>query len=288
MASNTFSSAARVVQHNPVSNAVVLGETPHTLTVKEALTLNESAEHNLHGLGSLITEGRAFDGEVTIVDGRAYHTDTDNNTTELDGDEVLYFAQMASVKCSTAEVDMAYKVTSRDPDSDEYHGRSMIERLINTRLFDGPTNGDLPASRTSYVVVLDGVFNDVVFRSVDGTNAEYTHLREIVAQQTEFKPESGHFRGFALFSGDELSAHDTIHGFHLHAIGDKGAGHVQRWSGFDGTVQLMQVVPENWFVSDKGTENGSDAVYRHAVRVGEEPDLKVVTPQSDLVVPTFV
>ena len=165
-------------------------------------TLGEVLRLGSIGIGTV----QALDGELIVIDGKAWSAHADGTVSELEPTVMTPFAV----------------VTPFAPTAT----RSISTRLDFDALHDA-LDDMAPTDAPVIAVRIDGVFTDLVLRSVERQSKPYKPLREVVAHQSEWHVERaiGTVVGFRF---PDATAGIEVPGHHLHFLSDdrKLGGHI--------------------------------------------------------------
>ncbi|PSQ97951.1 MAG: acetolactate decarboxylase [Bacteroidetes bacterium SW_9_63_38] len=164
--------------------------------------LRKMLRHGGFGLGTV----NGLDGEMVIIEGRAYVVRGDGTTRQLDGSTQIPFGM----------------VTHFEPDTTHHLGRVDDYAAFRARL-----NDRLPVAEQGYAFRIDGAFDFLKTRSVDRQEPPYPPLESVVADQStfEFRNVEGTVVGVRL---PESFGGVNAPGIHTHFVtSDRdGGGHV--------------------------------------------------------------
>jgi acetolactate decarboxylase len=154
------------------------------------------------GIGTV----QALNGELIVIDGHAYSAHADGTVHPLAPTVMTPFAVVTPfAPTATATVDTPL-------DFDALH--DALDAMA-------------PADAPVIAVRVDGVFTDLVLRSVERQTKPYKPLREVVAHQSEWRVEraTGTVVGFRF---PDATAGVEVPGHHLHFLSDdrKLGGHI--------------------------------------------------------------
>lgn len=203
-------------------------------------SINDILSHGDLGIGTLT----GSDGEVIILDGKAYHANAEGEFRTLTGKELTPFATVTAFKKDTQfEVETQLS-------SDEFQ-QAVLDKAKSKNLF--------------VAVKLTGQFKDVSVRMLPKQEPPYTRLKNSAEQQPEYTQTDvkGTIVGFyapQLFHGIASG------GFHLHFIDDDKTfgGHVLDFNIQSGTVELHHIETlEQHFLIDDPTYLETDIDYDH-------------------------
>jgi acetolactate decarboxylase len=176
------------------------------------LTFNELLQHGNFGIGTF----NSLDGELVILDGKAWRVRSDGNVSRVNGKTLTPFA---------AVVNFAPNQVSRVWQNTEY---STLQKQLSQIL---------PSPNLPYAIAIRGTFSRIKVRSVPTQTKPYRPLAEVVKSQSvwEWKNIRGTLVGFrfpSYLSGVNLAD------FHFHFISDDKTlgGHL-----LDCTLQRGQI-----------------------------------------------
>lgn len=178
------------------------------------LTIGELAERGDLGLGTI----NALDGEMLVVDGKAYRVAYDGSVQVLDDQQLIPFAVVT---------DFDTDVTLTETEAASF---GELKAAID---------GLRPSDNLPYAIRIDGVFSSVKTRSVPAQTQPYRPLLEVLEGQSEFEFTNieGTMVGFwlpAYMDGPNAG------GYHLHFLtaARDGGGHVLDCLPADVTISL--------------------------------------------------
>lgn len=158
-----------------------------------------------------------LDGELTMLDGVVYQITADGMVSEVPGNETIPFANAVFFEPSDT-------FTLRDLN------RSALEEAILSRL---------PDTNVTYAIRIDGIFSEVIARSVPGQTEPYPALPEVLEDQSVFNltNTSGSVIGF--WFPDRMQGINYA-GYHFHYLNDArdAGGHVLDLILENGTVGI--------------------------------------------------
>lgn len=178
------------------------------------ITINEILKKGNYGLGTL----SGADGEVVIVDGKAFHMNGDKRFIELNGDEMTPFGMVTQFSS-----DNSFKVEIK---TSEAVLKEVKSHMVSKNLFSA--------------VKITGTFKMMHIRTIHAQEEPYQRLIESAREQVEIKEENitGTLIGFYT---PELFHGVSVGGFHNHFVDDseKVGGHVLDFEVLDGTVEVQ-------------------------------------------------
>ncbi|MCA2388913.1 MULTISPECIES: acetolactate decarboxylase [Lactococcus] len=187
---------SRIFQHNTFTT-LSSGFYKGTITLKEAL------KHGSVGIGTLDTAN----GEVTIINGIAYHGDSENHVRLVEEDETMPYVAMV-------EHQPIVKFTDNSVSNSEDFLSALIKRF--------------PTGNTAYTIVMTGQFKEVTISSKPANNTR--PYDEIMADQPYFTKENISGTMVGVWAPKHLT--DLFgSGFHLHFVSDDKTftAHVQNF-----------------------------------------------------------
>lgn len=157
-------------------------------------TLAEVLRLGTMGIGTV----QALDGELIVIDGAAWSAQADGSVRALDLSVMTPFAVVTPFAPTAVQ-----HVTSA-LDFDALH--DALDEMA-------------PSDAPVIAVRIDGVFTDLVLRSVERQTKPYKPLREVVAHQSEWQVEqaTGTVIGFRF---PDATAGIEVPGHHLHFLSD--------------------------------------------------------------------
>ncbi|MEX1218680.1 MAG: acetolactate decarboxylase [Acidimicrobiales bacterium] len=177
-------------------------------------TLGEVLRLGTLGIGT----SQALDGELIVVDGQAWTARADGSVAALDHSVMTPFAVVTPFAPTTRSV------ISTSLDFDQLH-----EALDELAPVDAPV----------IAVRIDGEFTDLVLRSVARQSKPYRPLRDVVADQSEWRVDraSGTVVGFRF---PDATAGLEVPGHHLHFLSDDRSlgGHIISISLKQGSIAI--------------------------------------------------
>jgi acetolactate decarboxylase len=177
-------------------------------------TVGSILEKGDHGIGTIAH----LDGEMIIVDGRAYVASADGVVRAVPDDTTTPFA----VVCR-------FSVLVHSP----------LDRELPLRALREVLDSMLSAPTSVLAVRLDGEFRDIRLRSVHAQSRPYPPLTEVTKHQTEWSlpAASGSVIGFRF---PDLLAGVEVPGYHLHFLSDdrEHGGHVLDLTMLRGSMQV--------------------------------------------------
>ncbi len=232
------------------------------------------------GVGTLMTDKGNVVGEVTVIDGKAYVSETSfgkkGNTREARPDEMVYFAQVGyfeSKELPAIKLSKDDDFVKNHPDFKSHITKQILEDYIREKIL-----GSDPEKNGAFVVkMINARFDNLKLRSVDGS-AEYEfddgtrkakNLGEVMEKQTqvEFKEPKKRFRVAGVYNNmdaGEVSTSESFEGLHLHAVDRAGnyGGHVQIQE-MQMNSCIIQVMPvQQWLIATK--EHATEIGFREA------------------------
>ncbi|KIJ86548.1 MULTISPECIES: acetolactate decarboxylase [Staphylococcus] len=195
-------------------------------------SINNLLEHGDIGIATLT----GSDGEVIIVDGKAYHANEHKEFVELKGDELSPYATV-----SRFTPDKTYS-TSNKSSTEVYD--EVKEKMLSENLFSA--------------VKISGTFKKMHVRMMPGQEPPYTRLINSANRQPEQIEENikGSIVGFftpELFHGIGSA------GFHVHFANDDRnfGGHVLDFEVSDVTVEIQnfETFEQHFAVDDEAFTN---------------------------------
>lgn len=179
------------------------------------MTIDELIKHGDLGIGTL----DALDGELIVLDGKAYQAREDNQIIELKGEDTVPYAAVIPF-----QADETYTV-SAPMDAEET--KSQMEKMfLSQNIFQA--------------VKVTGLFRKMHVRVVPRQTKPYPKMVEVAQQQPEFEKEmvEGTLLGFytpELFQGTAAA------GFHVHFLDDahQFGGHVLDYVLEKGTIEVQ-------------------------------------------------
>lgn len=179
-------------------------------------TIDELRRHGSFGLGALDHN----EGELVMVDGRAYRTDRDGTTAELDRSATTPYA-----------VVLPFEPTRLD---------SVPTRGAKTRL-EAQLAQTLPTARRGWAVRIRGVFAYVDAGAGGWQPAPYRPLHEVFAEYNWLRHNqtTGSLVGLAM---PECFSSIDVPGFHFHWLSDDRlqGGHVTDYVAEDIRVEVCE------------------------------------------------
>lgn len=157
-------------------------------------TLAEVLRLGTLGIGTV----QALDGELIVIDGAAWSAHADGTVERLDPSVMTPFAVVTPFSPT------ATRSVSMPLDFDALH--DALDDMA-------------PANAPVIAVRIDGVFTDLVLRSVERQSKPYKPLREVVAHQSEWRVErcTGTVVGFRF---PDATAGIEVPGHHLHFLSE--------------------------------------------------------------------
>lgn len=201
---------------------------------KGTLSFGELLEHGDFGLGTI----DGLDGEMIVLDGKAFLFKGDKTVREIGAEEQLPYAAVNYPNFTNS-------FTQNEPIADKQLLKELEQKLLSKNLF--------------HSIKMHGTFSKMHVRTIDAAK-EGEPFVEVAARQPEFNGENltGTIVGFwtpELFSGVSLE------GYHLHFLTDdqQFGGHVLDFEMENGLIefgaidQIVQDFPktsENFLKTD--------------------------------------
>ncbi|MGN4157242.1 acetolactate decarboxylase [Staphylococcus auricularis] len=203
-------------------------------------SINDILEHGDLGIGTL----SGSDGEVIILDGKAYHANAAGDFRTLTGEELTPFATITPFKKDTQfEVE-----TGQTSDTLQ---QAILDKAKSKNLF--------------LAVKVSGQFKDISVRMLPKQDPPYTRLKNSAEQQPEYTKTD--MKGTIVgFYAPQLFHGIASGGFHLHFIDDDKTfgGHVLDFNIQSGTVELHHIETlEQHFPIEDPTYLETDIDYDH-------------------------
>ena len=177
-------------------------------------TLDEVLRLGNLGIGTI----QHLDGELVVLDGRAWSVGSDGQVRSVPGTTLTPFAVVTH---------FAPEVTRT------VHGPFSFDQLRNVLDQASPSDAPVMAIR------IDGEFADLSLRSVEKQTPPYKPLRDVVAHQTEWSVASatGTLVGFRF---PDATAGVEVPGWHLHFLSDDRTvgGHVMALTLLEGFLAI--------------------------------------------------
>ncbi|MHC9533392.1 acetolactate decarboxylase [Dellaglioa sp. BT-FLS60] len=196
-----------VYQHGTLA-ALIEGLYEGTLPVKTLL------KHGNYGIGTV----GDLDGEMIVIDGKAFQITSEGQINQLTDDVLVPFA---TVHFNQPEVAIQFENVA---------GNVLEEQLLEL----------YPYQNLFFSIVIKGTFSKMHTRSVAKQSKPYPELTTVTDKQAEFSEEkiNGTIVGYftpSLFQGIGAA------GFHLHFLSDKKemGGHILDYHLENGTVELQ-------------------------------------------------
>jgi acetolactate decarboxylase len=179
--------------------------------------INDILQHGDLGIGTLT----GSDGEVIIVDGKAYHANEHNEFRELNGNEMTPFATVTPFNA-----DLQFDV----------HVISDQEAVLNEILHQ------VNSENIFIAVKITGKFEVMHVRMMPKQDKPYTRLIESAKRQPEYTKEQIHGTIVGFFS-PQLFHGIAAGGFHLHFVDDDHTfgGHVLDFEMNSGSVEVSKI-----------------------------------------------
>lgn len=182
---------------------------------KGTIRLKEALQHGSAGIGTLDTA----DGEVTIIDGIAYHGDAHNQVRLVNDEETMPYVAMVD-----------HHPLQTFTDQSVSNSKDFLAHLIEK----------FPTKNTAYSLVIHGKFKTVTLSSKPANNTR--SYPEIMADQPYFTKEEVEGTMLGIWSPEYLE--DLFgSGFHLHFVSDDRtfSAHVQHFITKEVTVEIGQI-----------------------------------------------
>jgi acetolactate decarboxylase len=182
-----------------------------TLPLKELLEQGNLGIGTLHGL----------DGELVIIEGKAYQVTVDGEVMELTGTEKTPYAAVAA-----------------------FNGEAQltVEELISQKAFKEKLKENFSSENTFQAVKVTGTFKNIRCRSVEKQTTPYPRLAEVAEDQAEFKRETvnGTLVGFYT---PEIFGTIAVPEFHWHFLSEDldFGGHVLEFDLEEGTASWQTI-----------------------------------------------
>ena len=210
--------------------------------------LKDTLAHGDHGLGTV----PGLNGEVVIVDGKAYHFPPDAELRKVEVSDTLPFVMITRFEPTFQKAMSSLSMTS------------LPEAL----------NPLLPSRQNCFLSIrLDGMFRLITFRVIAGQCRPREPLSELAKRQQIVSLESIEGTLFGFWS-PAFSGGFSVAGFHLHFLSKDRTrgGHV---TGFTGDVSLQAAVINKYTVElphseefNQETIKGAREAELHAVEGG--------------------
>ena len=196
-------------QHNTLA-ALMSGLYEGTMTIHDLLT------HGDFGIGTLA----GINGELIILDGKAFVASADNTVRSVQPDEVIPYGAVTHYEPSIS---------------------FLQENPINSEPLFHTIENSFPSKNTFYAIKLTGSFQQMQVRMSPGGEEG-----EPFVKITEHQPEytENNIKGSAIgFWTPEMFHGVSVAGYHLHFLSDAQnfGGHILDFSGFEGSVEVSQV-----------------------------------------------
>jgi acetolactate decarboxylase len=179
-----------------------------------SLTISELLRHGDQGLGTL----NHLDGEMVVLDGKAYQIAYDGSVRQVSGDQLTPFAVTTDF-----DADIMFKAAA-----------PMTFDELKAAIDRSRPSGNLP-----YAIRIEGTFASLKTRSVPAQAKPYRPLPEVLKEQSEFEftDVKGTIVGFWL---PEYMNGPNAGGYHLHFVtaARDGGGHVLDCLPADVTITL--------------------------------------------------
>lgn len=232
----------QLFQHNTLG-VLMTGLFDGSLTIEKLLLQGSIGIGTLDGL----------DGELIVLDGKAYQVKADGSCHQVKGHHLTPYAVVTAF-----EPENLLEITSEQ-------SRKSFEQIM-TRYFS--------SINTFQAIKLKGTFKVITCRSIKKQEKPYPRLVEVSRKQTVFTKETveGTLVGFYT---PELFGSIAAEGFHLHFLSDKKdfGGHVLDFIVENGTVewQTMETL-EQHFPIENQTFMESDIDYGNLLDEIEEAE----------------
>ncbi|MDT3960762.1 acetolactate decarboxylase [Staphylococcus kloosii] len=179
--------------------------------------INDILQHGDLGIGTLT----GSDGEVIIVDGKAFHANEHNEFRELKGNEMTPFATVTPF-----DADLQFDV----------HVISDQEAVLNEILHQ------VNSENIFIAVKITGKFEMMHVRMMPKQDKPYTRLIESAKRQPEYTKEQIYGTVVGFFS-PQLFHGIAAGGFHLHFVDDDHTfgGHVLDFEMNSGSVEVSKI-----------------------------------------------
>ena len=194
-------------QHNTLG-AIMAGNYDGTISVKELLK-----KGNI-GIGTY----DKIDGELIILDGKAYRADSEGNVEKANPTDTLPYASIADCK-NAVEIEITKKMN-----------REELSTLIKSKLY---------SLNLFTMLQIDGIFESVRTRAVAAQEKPYKSFKKAVEEQVIFEKEILEGSIVGLYT-PKLFGMISAQGFHTHIINNKRnfGGHLLSFTIRKGTVKL--------------------------------------------------
>lgn len=200
----------KLFQHSTIG-ALMVGMFEGTYQLDELLEKGNLGIGTLHGL----------DGELVIVDDRAYQVTVEGEVVELSGDEMTPYAAVTAF-------DTENEFTIQGKKMKDSLQEKLLEHFSSQNIFQA--------------VKISGIFDFMHCRSVEKQEKPYPKLVDVAADQAEFKRES--ISGIIVgFYTPEIFGGVSVPGFHLHFLSEEKdfGGHVLDFSIEEGNVEWQGI-----------------------------------------------
>lgn len=182
-----------------------------------SLTISDLLNQGDLGIGTL----DSLDGELIILDGKAYQIKGDGTVHRVDGNEKTPYAAVTDFKAE--------------------HSLKVDKKVSSDRLKDKLTRS-FTSENTFQAIKVTGSFKNISCRSVMKQNKPYPKLVEVTRSQSEFKRPfvSGSLVGF--FTPDIFGT-IAVPQFHLHFMSDEKdfGGHVLDFEMIHGKAEWQTI-----------------------------------------------
>ena len=200
---------------------------------KGTITLKEALKHGTAGIGTLDTAN----GEVTIIDGIAYHGDSENQVRQVKADETMPYVAMVDHQ-------PLIKFTDETVSKSDVFLSALTERF--------------PATNTAYSIVITGRFKEMTISSKPANNTR--PYAEIMADQPYFTKEDVSGTMVGIWSPKHLT--DLFgFGYHLHFVSDDKSfsAHVQNFITKNVSVEIGKIsqIEQEFPVDDENFQKHS-------------------------------
>ncbi|WP_285015439.1 acetolactate decarboxylase [Lactococcus garvieae] len=199
----------KLFQHNTLA-ALMSGLYEGTLTIGELLKKGD------FGIGTL----SGINGELIVLDGKAYIATGDKKVRQVEDSETVAYAAVAHHD-ATLSFQQEEKIASEE----------LFEKIEN----------EFNSENTFYTIKMTGDFDMMHVRMAPGA-AEGEPFAKVAENQPEYKEHQvvGTIVGFWT---PEMFHGVSVAGYHLHFLADSCnfGGHILGFTGFSGKVEIGQV-----------------------------------------------
>ncbi len=181
------------------------------------LTLEELLKHGDTGIGT----GDGLDGELVILDDKAYQIDGDGKVNELDKDFTVPFANVHFAS---------------------FEHLMNVHALYNMNDLEEKISSSQDWQNTFFSVRAHGTFKSVDTRSISKQSKPYPTLVECAHNQREFHGEDVEGTVIGYFS-PQLFNGAAVGGYHLHFLADDKSigGHLLNFEMVSGDVKVQKL-----------------------------------------------